>query len=218
LAAMRPRTLAVLELAGYEQADTAARDAFGVLCDRLQAMGVRLVDRRTHGGLEQLEQALARSFDESRRLITWEALWPMREYARASEPKLSPHTLARVADGRKMTVADYRSALLQRESVRALADSVLAEFDGAISLAATGAAPMGIDATGNPVQNVPASYLGTPAITLPLMQIHGLPLGLQVMDRLHNDAALLGLAKWLEMTLTPALAPAPDAAGNKSPQ
>jgi Asp-tRNA(Asn)/Glu-tRNA(Gln) amidotransferase A subunit family amidase len=199
LAAIRPRTLAVLELAGYEQADMAAREAFDVLRGRLQAMGVTLVDRRAHAGLEQLEQALARSFDESRRLITWESLWPMREYARAPEPKLSSHTLARVAEGRNMTVADYRAALQHRESVRALADRVLAGFDGAISLATPGAAPVGFDTTGNPVQNVPASYLGTPAVTLPLMQIHGLPLGLQVMDRLNNDAALLGLAKWLVM-------------------
>jgi Asp-tRNA(Asn)/Glu-tRNA(Gln) amidotransferase A subunit family amidase len=205
LAAIRPRTLAVLELAGYEQADPAAREAFAALRSKLQALGVTLVDRHTHAGLEQLEQALAKSFDESRRLITWESVWPMREYANAPEPKLSSHTLARVADGRNMTVADYRAALLQRESVRALADSVLAEFDGAISLATPGAAPVGLDSTGSPVQNVPASYLGTPAVTLPLMQIHGLPLGLQLMDRLHNDAALLSLAKWLETSVAPVL-------------
>jgi Asp-tRNA(Asn)/Glu-tRNA(Gln) amidotransferase A subunit family amidase len=211
LTAIRPRTLAVLELAGYEQADPAARDALGVLRSRLQAMGVTLVDRHSHDGLEQLEQALVQSFDESRRLITWESLWPMREYANAPAPKVSSHTLARVAEGRKLTITDYRTALALRASVRALAENVLAEFDGAISLAATGAAPVGLDATGNPVQNVPASYLGTPAITLPLMQIHGLPLGLQVMDRLDNDAALLGLAKWLETSLA-------DTAGNKSPQ
>jgi Asp-tRNA(Asn)/Glu-tRNA(Gln) amidotransferase A subunit family amidase len=201
LTAIRPRTLAVLELAGYEQADPAARDAFDALRGRLQAMGVTLVDRHSHDGLKQLEQALVRCFEASRLLITWESLWPMREYARAPEPKISSHTLARVAEGRKLTVADYRTALAHRTSVRALADSVLAEFDGAISLAATGAAPVGIDATGSPVQNVPASYLGTPAVTLPLMQIHGLPLGLQMMDRLGNDAALLALAKWLETSL-----------------
>jgi Asp-tRNA(Asn)/Glu-tRNA(Gln) amidotransferase A subunit family amidase len=201
LNAIRPRKLAVLELAGYEQADPAARDAFTVLCKRLQAIGVTLVDRRSHDGLERLEHALLRSFDESRRLVTWESLWPMREYAKAPEPRISSHTLARVADARKLTAADYRASLAHRAAVRELADSVLAEFDGAISLATPGVAPLGIDSTGNPVQNVPASYLGTPAITLPLMQIHGLPLGLQVMDRLNNDAPLLGLARWLDSSL-----------------
>ena len=198
LSAIRPSKLAVLELAGYAQADPTARTTFANLRERLRAQGVTLVDRHTHAGLEQLEQALARSFDESRRLITWESLWPMREYANSPEPKVSSHTLARVADGRKMTVADYRAALILRESVRKLADSVLAEFDGAISLAAPGAAPSGIDSTGSPVQNVPASYLGTPVVGLPLMQVEGLPLGLQVMARLDQDAALLGLAKWLD--------------------
>jgi Asp-tRNA(Asn)/Glu-tRNA(Gln) amidotransferase A subunit family amidase len=204
LTAIRPRTLAVLELPGYEQSEPAARDAFTVLRDRLQAMGVTLVDRHTHDGLEQLEQALVGAFDESRSMITWESLWPMREYARASEPKLSSHTLARVAESRNLTAAGYRTALTLRESVRTLADSVLAGFDGAISLATLGAAPVGLDSTGNPVQNVPASYLGTPAVTLPLMQVDGLPLGLQIMDLLDNDAALLGLAKWLDMALAPA--------------
>ncbi|RXZ38164.1 amidase [Oxalobacteraceae bacterium CAVE-383] len=198
LTATRPRALAVLELAGYAKADPAARAAFDALRARLQATGVHLIDRHSHAGLERLEQALADAFAESRRIITWESLWPMREYARAPEPKISSHTLARVADGRKMTVADYRAALALRASVRALADSVLGEFDGAISLAAPGAAPVGLEATGNPVQNVPASYLGTPVIGLPLMQADGLPLGLQVMDRLNNDAALFGVAKWLE--------------------
>lgn len=198
LTAIRPRKLAVLELPGYAQADPAARTIFANLRERLRAQGVTLSDRHTHAGIEKLEQALTGCFEESRRLITWESLWPMREYANSPEPKVSSHTLARVADGRKMTIADYRAALLLRDSVRALADSVLAEFDGAISLAAPGAAPVGLESTGSPVQNVPASYLGTPVVGLPLLQIDGLPLGLQVMDRLGRDAALLGLAKWLD--------------------
>jgi Asp-tRNA(Asn)/Glu-tRNA(Gln) amidotransferase A subunit family amidase len=201
LTAIQPRKLAVLELAGYAKADPAAREAFAVLRGHLQAKGITLVDRHSHDGLEQLEQALAKSFEESRRLITWESIWPMREYANSPEPKVSSYTLARVADGRKLTIADYRTALALRKSVRALADSVLAEFDGAISLAALGAAPVGLESTGNAVQAVPSSYLGVPAVTLPLMQVEGLPLGLQVMDRLGNDAGLLGIAKWLETML-----------------
>ena len=49
------------------------------------------------------------------------------------------------------------------------------------TLAAPGAAPVGLGSTGNPVFNVPASMLGIPALSLPVLSAEGLPLGLQIM-------------------------------------
>lgn len=197
-----PKTLAVLELPGYAGADPAARDAFARLCDTLRAAGLKLVDRRGNAGLEQLEQAVLQAFDETRRIVTWETLWPMREYAASADPRLSQAMQGRVQDGRAMTVADYRSALARRQQVRALAAEVLGAFDATISLAATGAAPMGLASTGNPAQNVAASYLGWPVVTLPVMGVVGLPLGLQVMGKYAKDAPLIGYATHLEGLLT----------------
>ena len=69
-----------------------------------------------------------------------------------------------------------------------------ASSDAAIILAAPGAAPVGLGSTGNPVFNVPASMLGIPALSLPLLSIDGLPLGLQIAGFVGEDASLFAVA------------------------
>ena len=62
-------------------------------------------------------------------------------------------------------------------------------------------APVG-DATGNPVFCTTWTYLGTPAVTLPLLRSDaGLPLGVQLVGRRGNDARLSRTANWLVKTL-----------------
>jgi Asp-tRNA(Asn)/Glu-tRNA(Gln) amidotransferase A subunit family amidase len=46
------------------------------------------------------------------------------------------------------------------------------------------------------------TYLGTPAVTLPLLQSeNGMPLGVQLVARRGNDARLLRTANWLAKTI-----------------
>ena len=45
--------------------------------------------------------------------------------------------------------------------------------------------------------NVAASLLGCPAITLPLLNDEGLPLGLQLLGATDRDAALFDVANWV---------------------
>src|ERR1700726_5009421 len=68
------------------------------------------------------------------------------------------------------------------------------DYDAAIVLAAPGAAPVGLGSAGNPVFNVPASMLGIPAVSLPLLSIEGLPLGLQIAGFVGEDASLFAVA------------------------
>ena len=57
-----------------------------------------------------------------------------------------------------------------------------------MTLAAPGAAPIGLDWTGNPVFTVPTSLLGVPSLSLPLFEDDGLPLGLQLVGFTDRDA------------------------------
>jgi Asp-tRNA(Asn)/Glu-tRNA(Gln) amidotransferase A subunit family amidase len=198
---VRPTTLAVLNFAAPADVGHAERAAFAVLCKRLQDCGLRVIDRDSAPDLERLEQALLNVFTETRRIVTWESVWPLREYAGSPNPRLSADTLARVQEGRSMTPADYVAALTQRNSVRTLSNEVLGAYDAVISLAATGVAPIGITSTGNPRQNVAASYLSAPVVSLPVMHVDGLPLGLQVMACPGNDSALFNIAYYLESLL-----------------
>ena len=64
--------------------------------------------------------------------------------------------------------------------------------------AAPGQAPQGLDATGNPVFCTLWTYLGLPAVSLPLLQGEsGLPIGVQLVSAHGDDARLLRTARWL---------------------
>ena len=93
-----------------------------------------------------------------------------------------------------MTLAEYGAAIAVRQRNRETYARLAARYDAAITLAAPGAAPLGLGSTGNPVFNVPASMLGIPAVSLPLLSIDGLPLGLQVAGFVGEDARLFAVA------------------------
>src|SRR5690606_13825356 len=77
-------------------------------------------------------------------------------------------------------------------------ESVFDEFDAILTPAAAGEAPSGLHATGSPAFCTIWSYLGMPAITLPLLQGgNGLPIGVQLVGKRGNDARLLRTARWL---------------------
>jgi len=84
-------------------------------------------------------------------------------------------------------------------------DPLFDEFDAIVTPAAPGEAPRGLATTGNPIFCTIWTYLGTPAVTLPLLvSPAGLPLGVQLVGRRDNDARLLRTAHWLERTLAAA--------------
>jgi Asp-tRNA(Asn)/Glu-tRNA(Gln) amidotransferase A subunit family amidase len=90
--------------------------------------------------------------------------------------------------------ADYGFAIPRRQRNREIQLAWRARYDAAITLAAPGAAPVGLGSTGNPVFDVPAPMLGIPALALPLLSADGPPLGLQVMGFSGEDARLFAIA------------------------
>ncbi len=81
--------------------------------------------------------------------------------------------------------------------MRATYAKAAAKYDAFITAGACGAAPVGLGTTGNTAMNVSASLLGCPALTIPVLADEGLPLGLQLLGRTNEDAALFGVASWL---------------------
>jgi Asp-tRNA(Asn)/Glu-tRNA(Gln) amidotransferase A subunit family amidase len=71
-----------------------------------------------------------------------------------------------------------------------------------LSPSAIGAAPAGLESTGDPVMNLPWSQSGQPALNLPVgADPDGLPLGLQLVAQSNHDESLFGWAKDLEKVL-----------------
>jgi Asp-tRNA(Asn)/Glu-tRNA(Gln) amidotransferase A subunit family amidase len=76
------------------------------------------------------------------------------------------------------------------------------DFDLLLTPAATGAAPKGLDATGDPVFNRSWTLLGVPCLALPAGKAeNGLPLAVQLIGRTNEDAETIRAAAWVEAAL-----------------
>jgi Asp-tRNA(Asn)/Glu-tRNA(Gln) amidotransferase A subunit family amidase len=64
--------------------------------------------------------------------------------------------------------------------------------------AATGPAPLGLSSTGDSRMNAPWTALGTPAISIPIPVVNGLPLGLQLTAGHGQDARVIRTAAEIE--------------------
>ena len=199
-APVKPRTLALLETAGWQVASAEAKGALEKTIERLKSAGVSVIGR-SHSDVAAVEEAIADALPLSTRINDWEWRWPLNSFHERDASKLSRIMLDRMARTDAMRPDDYRTALGERARARAAYAKLSAICDGCLTLTAPGAAPLGLEATGNPIFAVPFSMLGVPAISLPLLREQDLPLGLQVIGFAGNDAAAIATAAWLVQTL-----------------
>lgn len=119
-------------------------------------------------------------------------------YARKGFDQLGPELQKGIEAGNKVPARDYISALDWPKLLEGALDEIFGRFDAIITPAATGPAPAGLGSTGNPAFNGLWTFMGTPAVTIPVLTAsNGMPMGVQVVGRRGNDARLLRTARWL---------------------
>ncbi|MBI4610066.1 MAG: amidase, partial [Candidatus Rokubacteria bacterium] len=112
--------------------------------------------------------------------------------------RLSAELRKLIERGRGHAAVDYAAAIAGIPALNDALDPVFDEFDAIVTPAAPGEAPRGLGSTGDPIFCTLWTYLGTPAVTLPLLwSAAGMPLGVQLVGRRDNDARLLRTARWL---------------------
>ena len=195
--AKRPKRLALLETAGWAGASEEAKSEFAKAVARIKAAGVEIIDRKSHAIVDAVEIDLADAQNLSMTFSDWEMRWFIRSLADRDVQKLSQPVRDRFKIADALTVTDYREALTRRDGIRGGYEELSADCDGCLTLAAPGAAPVGIGSTGSPALAVPASLLGTPALSLPVLQAEGLPLGLQFIGFADRDAEAFAACAWL---------------------
>jgi Asp-tRNA(Asn)/Glu-tRNA(Gln) amidotransferase A subunit family amidase len=199
--AAKPRRIAVLETAGWQAASAEAKQALQDVAAKLSSAGVEIERRHTEPQVDAVEAGIADARPLSTTINAWESRWPLNTYSERDYTKLSQNMLDRLAQAEAMSINDYRAALAERIRVRGLYAKLAPRHDACVTLAAPGAAPLGLASTGDPAFAVPFSLLGVPAISLPLLREQGLPLGLQVTGFENEDAATFGIAAWLMQVL-----------------
>lgn len=120
------------------------------------------------------------------------------------ESLYSPKFSELIKRGQSVTEDQLHEALTERETFRSELRRTMIDhnIDAWICPSTVGAAPKGLESTGDPIMNLPWTQAGLPAINLPAgKNPQGLPLGLQVVANWHKDESLLLWAKDLEKTL-----------------
>jgi Asp-tRNA(Asn)/Glu-tRNA(Gln) amidotransferase A subunit family amidase len=112
--------------------------------------------------------------------------------------RLSPYLRAQLARGREVKALDYLRACGHIARINDGFDEIFERCDAIVTPSASGTAPKGLDATGDPAFCTLWTLCGMPALNLPLMTgENGLPLGVQLVGQRHADARLLRTARWL---------------------
>ncbi|MGA7791187.1 MAG: amidase [Xanthobacteraceae bacterium] len=202
--AEKPRRLAVLETAGWDSASVGARQQLNECVMRLKSAGVEIRTRHNDDRVAALETDLIHAAELSHRCNGWETRWFFRSMRDRDAGKLSRNVMERAQKYEDLTLAEHRADLKERARVRAVYAELTATCDTCITLAAPSSAPEGLASTGNPEFAVPASLLGAPALSLPLFEVNGMPLGLQLIGFFDRDADVFAIASWLSSSLTPA--------------
>ena len=192
-----PSRLARFESAGWERTSPEIQDKFTRLLGRLAEAGAPMASRQGDARLEQFEHVMIPALDVTNGLCGYEANWPISYYHRRDPNSVSTNIAARIEEWNKITVDEYAVMLNQRREMRACHQALSGEFTALITLSATGPAPVGHETTGDPVFAVNSSILGAPAISLPLLEAEGLPLGVQIIGYPGRDRELFALAHWI---------------------
>jgi Asp-tRNA(Asn)/Glu-tRNA(Gln) amidotransferase A subunit family amidase len=193
--ARKPKSLAVLQTAGFASLAPDAATIFAEFQDRLARNGVRLVTRGNTPAVAEVEDAIRDAGTLSRNINAWEFRWPLNTYARdLGVEGLSQIMRTRLKEAEVMTLEGYQGLLRDRVRCRETYAKLASLADACITLSAPGPAPVGLASTGDPTFAIPGSLLGVPAVSMPLFQVGGLPLGLQVLGFSERDADLFSVA------------------------
>jgi Asp-tRNA(Asn)/Glu-tRNA(Gln) amidotransferase A subunit family amidase len=173
----------------WERTDDDTREGFAELMEHLAKLAEEV----------ELFPSAVEAWEQHQTIMSAEmALNLEREYDSGRE-RLSEKLRKQIEQGREVRAIDYQQALARIDPIHeSFVELFEQRYDTIITPAAPGAAPKGLDATGDPSFCTLWTLCGMPAVSVPLMQAkNGLPLGVQLVGPRGGDARLLRTARWL---------------------
>ncbi|MGH7052900.1 MAG: amidase [Stellaceae bacterium] len=180
----------------WDEAEPEGRRVLEEAATRLAAAGAQIADTA-------LPSACASADAVQQRLSTYEAPRVHSPELYRHEPLLSAALRdGKIAEGRGISRDAFRQAVAEAERMRRAATEWAAGFDAILTLPAPGEAPKGLGSTGSARFNAAWTLLYMPCLTVPAgTGPNGLPVGVQLVGRRHDDERLLGVALWVERCL-----------------
>lgn len=170
-----------------------------------------LGEREMQEGLSELVEVLGERCDEVplpdifEKAWDWQSVLQHRDIARNFGPlfegapeKATPRLREMMGVGAKIDDTQYDTALHMQDVINAGLDEIFERYDAILTPAAAGHAPHGLESTGDPVFNSLWTYAGVPCLTLPLLEVNGLPVGVQLVGPRRDDGRLLRTGRWLQ--------------------
>jgi amidase len=116
--------------------------------------------------------------------------------------RLHPRLALLCRQGLEISGEEYERAQTLARACRERLPEAFAAFDVLLAPAAPGEAPADLESTGDPVMNSVWTLLYTPCVSVNASRgPHGLPVGLQVVGKIGDDARTLAAAHWIERRL-----------------
>ena len=167
--------------------------------DALQSAASRLREAGAEVTPVELPEALKSVNLAHRTIMLFEGAQRLAPIKVRDPDRMPKHADAALEEGRAITPIAYRAALDERRVAIDACMRWLAPYDAILCPAANGAAPVGLESTGDPGCCTLWSFVGFPAIAIPAaVDKRGMPLGVQLATIGGADNRLLSVAQWCE--------------------
>ena len=180
----------------WDDAEPEGRTVLEAAAARLAKAGAKVTDTalpRECAGADEIQETLG-AFEGLRNHMP-----ELYRHEALLSPRLREEKLAL---GRKLSLGQFREACRAAEKARIAAREWAGGFDAILTLPAPGQAPRGLGDTGSAVFNALWTQFAMPCLTLPAGHgPDGLPVGVQLAGRRHEDARLLETGLWVERRL-----------------
>ncbi len=193
---LKPR-IGFFRTAQWAKADPACQRVLEEAAQTLSRAGALVSERPAFPALDRIVDVhLTQMNYEMARNLAWERTrhWDL----------LAPRSTETLTTAIKITAEEYDSARRATFEARRRAAELFDDFDALLVPAAPGEAPAGLDMTGDALFNRTWTLLHLPCVTVPAGRgDSGLPIGMQLVGPLGQDARLLAVARFAEQALGP---------------
>lgn len=146
-----------------------------------------------------LETRFNALIEHQQAVLAYEAAQSLASEYQHHASRMGEKLVELIEEGLTLPYARYVAAKREAEQLRLLLSEVFAkEVDVILAPSAPGAAPEGLDSTGDPLFSRAWTLLGVPCLNLPLSRNEqGLPVGVQLIGDRFQDEKLLSIARAL---------------------